>query len=361
MLALIKRQDWLLNAAIAFLAAASLLILYSISADFFWRQFIWLLIAVLIILLFSLIDWRALTTYRWLVLTIYLFVILFLIITLIAAPAIRASKSWLVIGPVGFQVSEFAKMALILVLAFFFARGHLAIAHWRNLLKSFVYFAIPAVLILMQPDLGSVVVLFGIWFSFLLVSGIRWRHLLIGFLLLIILTFLGWNNFLQDYQKERITALFNPERNPLGINYSVIQSKIAIGSAGFFGKGFQQGTQVQLGFLPETQSDFIFAAFIEEWGFLGGLLIIFALGFLVWRIIKVGLGAENNFVRLICLGTVILFLTQFTLNVGSNLGLLPVIGISFPFLSYGGSNLLANAILIGIIQSIAVRSSFLKE
>ena len=143
--------------------------------------------------------------------------------------------------------------------------------------------------------------------------------------------------------------------DPLGINYNVIQSKIAIGSAGFFGKGFGQGSQVQLGFLPEAQTDFIFAAFTEEWGMIAGIFLLVAFAVMVFRIIKIGLAADNNFSRFVCLGTVVLLIVQFVLNTGSNLGLTPVIGVTFPFLSYGGSSLLTNFILIGIIQSVFIR------
>ena len=374
---LLKRQDWFLNLAIGILAVAGLAILYSISGNFFWRQAIWFFTAAFIIFSFSLINWRSLMDYRWLILAVYFFSILLLVITLIFAPTIRSSKSWLVIGQLRFQTSEFAKIALIFILAYFFARRHFGIAYWGNILKSFIYFIIPTALVLIQPDLGSAMVFLGIWIGFLLVSGIPWRYILIGLIILILFISLIWaqidyclketnksskicSSFLKDYQRERIIALFNPAHDPLGVNYSVTQSKIAIGSGGFLGKGFQQGTQVQLGFLPEAQSDFIFAAFVEEWGLLGGIAVIGAFVFLILRLIKIGLAVENNFGRLICLGTIIMFLIQFALNIGSNLGLFPVIGISFPFLSYGGSNLLINAILIGIIQSLAVRSTFLR-
>ena len=164
-----------------------------------------------------------------------------------------------------------------------------------------------------------------------------------------------WQSILEDYQKERILGTLFPERDVLGINYSVSQSKIAIGSAGFFGKGFSQGTQTQLGFLPEAQTDFIFASLIEEWGLLGGMLIIVAFLVLIFRIIKIGLASDNNFNRFFCLGAIVLFGSQFILNIGSNLGITPVIGVTFPFLSYGGSSVLVNLILIGIVQSIIVR------
>ena len=355
MLSIFKRHDWYLNAAILFFMAASFIILYSIKPQFFWRQLAWWAVSAGIIVLFTRIDWRTLVNYRWVIYSIYGSVLLLLLATILIAPSIRHAKSWIVIGTFQFQTSELAKTALIILLSYFLARYHVGIANWRVLLTTFLYFALPAGLILLQPDLGTVLIIFGIWFGFLLVSGIRWRHLLIGFLVLAVLAGVCWNYFLKDYQKSRIRLLFNPEADPLGINYNVIQSKIAIGSAGWFGKGFKQGTQVQLGFLPESHSDFILASFIEEWGLIGGLAVVGMFVFLVLRIIKIGLESENNFSKLICLGTAFMFLMQFMLNVGSTIGLLPVVGVSFPFLSYGGSNLLTNSILIGIIQSIVVR------
>jgi len=357
---LFRRQDWILNVTLIFLAAASLTILYSIAPEFFWRQLFWFLGAFAIIFIFILVDWRSLTAYRWLVISFYAASLLLLIATLIFAPTIRGTRSWLVIGPVNLQASEFAKAALIFILAYFFMRRHREIARFSNILKSFLYFILPAALIMIQPDFGSMLVLFSIWLGFLLVSGLPLKYIVIGCLILAVIGFGVWNYLLKDYHKERIKGLFNPEYDPLGINYSVIQAKIAIGSAGFLGKGFRQGTQVQLGFLPEAQSDFVFAAFVEEWGLLGGLVVIVAFILAVWRLIRLGLLAENNFGRLVCFGTAIMLFTHFTFNIGFNLGLLPVIGVPFPFLSYGGSNLLTNAILIGIIQSIAARTSFLR-
>lgn len=146
-----------------------------------------------------------------------------------------------------------------------------------------------------------------------------------------------------------------PGRDPLGISYNVIQAKTAIGSGGFLGKGFGQGTQSQLGFLPEKQTDFIFSAIVEEWGLLGGSLVLIIFAYMVFRIIGIGFKSQNNFGRLVCLGTAILFISQFALNVGSNIGFTPVIGVTFPFLSYGGSSLLIDMVLLGIIQSVFIR------
>jgi rod shape determining protein RodA len=354
----LKRQDWPLNLIILLLAVLSLVIISSISLRLFWQQFAWFVAGFLLILLMSQVDFRAILNLRWLILGIYFFAIFLLILTFIFAPTIRSAKSWLVIGPLHYQTSEFSKFALIIALAYFFSKRHIGIARISNLLLSFVYLLILVSFVLIQPDLGNAIILFGVWAGFLLVSGIRWRHLVLGLIILSLLGVFSWDFFLKDYQKERILALFSPSRDPLGINYSVIQSKIAIGSAGFFGKGYGQGTQVQLGFLPEAATDFNFSAFVEEWGFFGGLILIAAFLFLIFRLIKIGLEGKENFLKFVCLGTAILFLLQFALNTGSALGLLPIVGVTFPFFSYGGSSLLTNFLLVAIIQSLIARSRY---
>ncbi len=347
-----------MNGAVAFIALCSLLILSSLDTELFTQQAVSFALAVGIIWFFSSVDWRPLANYKSIVFAFYLFAILLLILTAFIAPSIRGTRSWIVLGPVQFQTSELAKVALILLLAYFFAKRHIGIARLGVLFKSMVYFGVPAFLVLRQPDLGSTISIFLVWFGFLLVSGIKWKHLLIGFLILALLFGLAWASFLKPYQKERILAFVNPNYDPLGFNYNVIQSKIAIGSAGFFGKGYQQGTQVQLGFLPAAATDFAFSAFTEEWGLLGAIMVIGAFFLMLIRIIHIGAIAHDNFSKLICLGTAMMFLGHFVINMGSALGLLPVIGITFPFLSYGGSSVLTGAILIGIIQSTAIRSSF---
>ena len=246
---------------------------------------------------------------------------------------------------------------MIIFFAYYFSKRHIGIGRLSNMIRPLIYFIIPAAFVFLQPDLGTVTILFCIWIGFLIVSGLPLKKVIIGFLILILLIGASWFTVLQDYQKERVIGLFQPNYDPLGVNYSTIQSKIAVGSGGWFGKGFQQGTQVQLGFLPEASTDYIFASFAEEWGLLGGLVIIGLFVLMLIRIIKIGLYADNNFYRLLCLGAVIMFLAQFAINIGSALGLLPVIGITFPFMSYGGSSLLINAIIIGIVQSAAVHRS----
>jgi rod shape determining protein RodA len=208
----------------------------------------------------------------------------------------------------------------------------------------------------LQPDYGSALILISLWWGFLLVSGLPLRRLMLGILVFAVCGMLLWGFGLKAYQRDRIVGLFYPERDVLGINYSTTQSKIAIGSAGFFGKGYGQGSQTQLGFLTQPADDFILAALIEEWGWGAGMFLLGIFFFLMLQILKIGMHAERNTEKFICLGTAIVFGVQFLLNTGSTTGLLPVVGVTFPFVSYGGSSLLTSLLLLAIINAIAVRS-----
>jgi|SRR3989338_715445 len=346
-----KLDFWLLG-PVLYLVFAGLLIIYSIDQGLFVKQLIWAFSGFAIIFSFFYLNLRALFSYRWITLSIYLFITLLLFATYFLATPIAGTRSWIVLGDFQIQPSEFMKAALVILFSRFFASRHVAIADLRIIVTSFVYVLVPLALILIQPDLGTALIIFGIWFGYLLVSEMPWRKTL-GFIgLFLIIVALAWNFGLADYQKNRISALFDPSKDPLGVNYSVIQSKVAIGSAGIFGKGFGQGTQVQLGFLPASSTDFVFSAFTEEWGIIGGFTIIGALLILILRIAFIGKNQSNNFYKFLCLGTIIVILLHTTVNLGSALGLLPVVGVSLPFVSYGGSNLLTLSILIGIIHHI---------
>ena len=357
MISYLRHLDWKLNGAVAFLSVASLVGLASIRMDLFWKQLLFIGIGLVLMFFVTHFDWRSFANYRGVMLGIYGLAIFLLVLTLIVAPSIRGNKAWIPIGPFQFQASVFANLALIIVLAGFFRKSHRSIAHLSTLVKSFVYFAIPAALIYLQPDLGSVLLMFSVWFGFVLVSGIRWRHLVAALLIFAVVGALGWFVFLKPYQKDRITGVFFPERDALGVNYNVIQAKIAIGSAGLFGKGFRQGTQVQLGFLPEAHTDFIFSGIIEEWGVVTGFLLVAAFFLMIVRIVAIGLHERNNFNQFICLGSALFLLANFVFNTGSNIGLIPVIGVPYPFLSYGGSHIIVEFILLGMIQSIKLRKA----
>lgn len=337
----------------AVILLGGLVIISSISERLFYQQLLWVFLGWMIVFLVFRSEWRILFNYRWLVWGIYLVAVALLLIAYLTSPFIRNTRSWIVWGKFFFQPVELAKVALILVYAQFFSKRHLAVARWRNIFASFMFFAIPAGITFVLPDAGSAFVLFGIWFGFLLVSGLPGRRVIAALIVFTLFGILAWYTVLEEYQRARIIGVFYPEQNALTINYSVTQSRIAIGSAGWWGKGYGRGTQTQLGFLTEPANDFIFAALIEELGMAAGLVVVGAFIFLILRILRIGALAGSNLEKFLCLGTAITFGLRFFINAGSNVGIFPVIGIPFPFLSYGGSSLLTDFFLLAIINSIA--------
>jgi len=308
-----------------------------------------MLLGLASIFVFRKLDWQSVLGYRWFIIGFYVISVALLVLVLVIGPDIRNVRSWLIIGPFSLQPAELAKISLILFYAEYFSRRHLSVARWKIILTSFLFCIVPATLVALQPSLGSAVVLFLIWFGLILSSGLPRDRIFLAIIAFIICAFFIWNWGLKDYQKLRIVHFFYPEKNILGANYSVVQSKIAIGSAGLFGKGYGQGSQTQLGFLTEPTNDFILAALIEEWGVVGGILVIAAFFSFIFGIIRIGMAATRNFEKFICLGAAIIFSLQAFFNSGSALGLVPVVGIPFPFLSYGGSSILTSFFLVAII------------
>lgn len=349
--------DWFLLGGLIFLATASLAALLSFNPDLFRTQLVWYAISFLVIIAGSQINWRTLINQSWFRYVVYWASVALLVFVYLQPHTIRGIKGWIVFGEYQFQVSELAKLALILILAGFFSRRYIEAWRGRNIFVSFVYSLIPAVLIAIEPDFGSAIVIMGIWVGFLIINGFNKKKVLIGLFLGVVMAILLWSFVLAPYQKERLISFIFPERDPLGASYNIIQSKIAIGSAGFWGKGFREGTQTQLLFLPEAHTDFIFSAFIEEWGMAGGFFLILSFVLIIYRITAVGLISQDNYAKFICLGGGFVLLIQFFMNTGSAVGLLPVTGINFPFFSYGGSNLLTMAIIVSIIEHIKLESS----
>jgi rod shape determining protein RodA len=341
---------------VGILILASLLTLSALSLHSFLFQLVWIILGVAIVSMFLFVDARAIFNSRWLVWGFYGLALFLMIFAYVAAPTIRNTKSWLVLGPFTLQPVELMKIALIFLYANYFSRRHLAVARWRNIITSFILFVVPAAVAVKLPDLGSAVIFGSIWFGFLLLSGLPLRRILVTVFVFVLAAGFIWVYALKDYHRARIVGFFYPQQNALGINYSVTQSKIAIGSAGFFGKGYGQGSQTQLGFLSEPTEDFIFAAFIEEWGLIGGLVVIAAFIFLIIQILRIGALADENFEKYICLGAAMMFGVQFLLNTGSATGLTPVVGVTFPFLSYGGSSMMVNSFVLGVVNSIRKRS-----
>jgi rod shape determining protein RodA len=338
------------------LVVSGLVVLSAISLHFFYLQLIWVGVGVGLVMLFLYVDWRTVFSSRWVTWGLYVFILLLLVFVYLKGPVIRNTRSWIVLGPFTLQPVEFMKIALIFLYANYFSRRHLAVARWKNILITFVLFALPAAIAVRLPDLGSALIFFSIWFGFLLLSGLPLKRFLVAVLVFALAAGLIWTYVLRDYHRARIVGFLYPQSNALGINYSATQAKIAIGSAGFFGKGYGQGTETQLGFLSEPTEDFILAALVEEWGMLGGIIVLAAFFFLILQILKIGALADENFEKFICLGAAMMLGVQFLLNAGSTTGILPVVGVTFPFLSYGGSSMFADFFLIAIINSIRKRS-----
>ena len=339
----------------AALAGASLLTLSSVSTSFFVSQLLWIGLGVAFIAGARLVDWRGVLASPAAYVPYALAVVL-LVAVLLFGPVVRNIRGWIVIGPLSFQPVELAKLGIILLYARYLSRAHATIARYATLAASLAVVLIPVGLVALQPDLGSAVILMGTWFGCVVASGLPRRRVLAALGVGVVGVALAWSLVLAPYQKARILGVLHPERDPLGVNYSTNQAKIAVGSAGWFGKGYGQGTQVQLRFLTEPQGDFVLASFAEEWGMAGALAVLAAFFALVIGILRVGAATHRNTERLLCLGVALSFTIQAAINAGSTLGLLPVVGVPFPFLSYGGSSLLTSAALLGIVNAIAYRS-----
>ena len=327
--------------------------LYSISPALAKRQAIFLIPCFGLMLIFGLFNYQKLKNYS---LVIYSFCFLLLIGVLLFGQKIRGASSWFFLKGFGFQPVEIVKILFIIILAKYFAKYYQNMRQLKHLIISGVYTLILAGLVLIQPDLGSAFIIMLIWFFMLLLAGTRKLYLFFLLIIFLAAAIMGWQFFFKDYQKQRISIFLNPGADPLGYGYNVIQSLIAIGSGGVFGKGLGFGSQSNLNFLPEAHTDFIFAVIAEELGFFGVVLILGLLSLIFLRLIKIIQKASDNFARFLVIGVIIFFLGHVLINIGMNLGIMPIIGIPLPFLSYGGSSLLASFTAIGLAQSVAVRS-----
>jgi len=358
----LKKLDWILIITVIFLVGFGLLSIYSSSLgrdDFlnFKKQIIFFLLGFLLMFLVSFIDWRVFQTDSYLILILYFLCIVLLFGVFFLAEEIRGVKGWYRIGPVSFDPIEPTKIILIILLAKYFSMRHIEIYRVIHIMISGLYVLIPSALIFFQPDLGSVLVLVGLWIGILLISGIKLRHFFILLLLGALILAFSWSTILKDYQKQRLLSFIKPQlSDPLEIGWNQRQAEIAIGSGGLLGQGILKGSQTQHGFLPEPQTDFIFSSIAEETGLIGVSVLLIVFSFLIWRIFKIAIKTRSNFARLFAAGLSVLMLSQCFIHVGMNLGLLPIIGISLPLVSYGGSGLLVIFIALGILQSIYIQN-----
>jgi rod shape determining protein RodA len=316
------------------------------------RQLTWLVVAVTAFMVCASLDMRFIRRTPVIVAG-YVVTISLLILLLLVAPEVMGAKSWFTIGGFSFQPADLGKLAFIALMAKYFSRRHMAIGDFRHILLSGVYAAPVIVLLLLEPDLGTAAIFSAIWFGMVLVSGIPKKHLLIVGTVGLVMAAGLWFGGLHDYQRARILAFVNPAADIRGSGYNAYQATIAAGSGELWGKGIGYGTQSKLRFLPEYETDFIFAAYAEEWGFAGIVLVLLLYGILLSRLLSISRKAATNFDAFFTLGVFLLFSAHLFIHAGINLGLLPVTGTTIPFMSYGGSHLLGEFVALGIVVSLA--------
>ena len=328
------------------LFAFGLLMIYSGSPKLALQQLFFGLLGFVLFLILRQVDYRI---YKKIAVHIYSLGIFLLMLVILFGTEIRGSTRWFDLAIFRFQPSELVKPLLIIVLASF--TTNFEMERFKNYLLSFAIIALPVLLVLKQPDLGNSVILVSIWFALVLVSSAKFLYLAVT----AIFSVLGLPiiyKFLAPYQQNRIIAFLNPAHDPLGIGYSVIQSQIAIGSGQWFGRGFGRGTQSHLQFLPEFNTDFIFATLAEELGFAGAIILLIIFLALIVRLLRLASQIQDPFGGALIIGVATVLLVHLTINVGMNLGLLPVTGITLPLVSYGGSSLVSTFILLGIAASV---------
>ncbi len=352
--ALIGSMDWWLISSVIFLTLLGLVTMYTFDGDnsYFDKQIAWIGIALLGFFFALIPDYRFLrvgnTTFF-----IYLGIVALLVLVLFVGETVKGAQSRFDLVFFSLQPSDPAKLVLIAVLAKYFSKRHELIGDFRHILVSGVYALGIIGFVFVQPDFGSAAILFLIWFGMVLVAGISFRHLAVVGMVGII-GFLGlWNFGFQEYQKDRIMTFLHPLADIRGTGYNAYQSTIAVGSGQLLGKGVGYGTQSKLQFLPEYETDFIFAAYAEEWGLVGVLLLFSLFSIAIWRLLFHALRGATNFERLFATGVAILFVSHFLIHIGMNIGLLPVTGTTVPFLSYGGSHLLTEFLGVGMVIAMA--------
>jgi rod shape determining protein RodA len=358
MFAHLRKLDWPLIIIVLLLSGVGLLTIYGIGSDqsfaFFEKQFLSLVLGFVLMIVVSFFDYRVFKHHSFSLIVIYS-IALFLLVLVLFSQEIKGASSWFRFGPFNFEPIEFVKIVIILLLAKYFSFRHIEMYRIRHLIISGIYIGLPILITVLQPDFGSVLVLCSIWLGIIIVSGIKLRHLIILFLVLVLLSASSWLVVLRDYQKQRILTFLNPQEDPYGGGYHISQSLIAIGSGGMLGRGLDSNSQAGLKFLPEQHTDFIFATLAEQRGLIGVTVLLVLFSLLFWRIIKIILVVNNNFSRLFISGLAIMIIAQVAINIGMNMAILPITGLTLPLVSYGGSSLVSIFLGLGIVQSIKAR------
>jgi len=339
-----NRFDWGILFSLIALTSIGLLTLLSIASNLFYTQLLFIIIGLLFFLFFAFLDFQIFfSLYKFL----YPFFIVCLLLTFIFGENIRGAVRWINLGPFSLQFSEILKPFFVLFFAFFLGMER---HKWKKISLG-IFLAFPVlILIFKQPDLGNTIVYLSILAGLFMSSGYGIIITLTGGFLAISMPFL-WN-LLHDYQKNRIFSFLNPGLDPQGTGYNALQAMIAVGSGGLLGKGLGRGTQSHLNFLPEHHTDFIFASFAEEFGFIGVIILIILYSYLLFRILSIAKNSTSSVAVYISVGIFSLLFSQIFINIGMNIGLVPITGITLPLLSYGGSSIISTMISLGIIESL---------
>lgn len=339
---------------ILLLLSLSIAVIYTSDPQMAISQGIFGLLGLGLFFLLKNFDYRALKPF---IIPSYIAIIIFLVITFIIGAETRGSVRWISIGPFNFQPSEFAKPVLILALAAFWS-SH--IPSWKNILKSVGILAPIFFMVFEQPDLGTTLTIGFIWLSILIGANLSWiKMMIMGAFGSAIIPF-GWF-FLEEYQKQRIFSFLSPSSDPKGIGFHAIQASIAIGSGQLFGRGLGRGTQSRLQFLPEFRTDFIFAFIAEELGFLGSMIVLFLYSITFFILFRLLSRVGDKFGELIIVGVAGMIFFQMTVNIGMNIGIMPITGITLPLLSYGGSSIVTTLLSFGLVASVAKHGLKRKE
>ena len=351
----LRKLDWILLGSLLSLAFLGLAVLYAAvhtgDIGIWYKQIVYWLVGLTVLLLLCFIPLSAVALMVW---PFYLIALITLALVPLVGEVQMGARRWLDLGPFNLQPSELMKWALIMLLAYWFATREAS--SLKNLSVAVVCTIVPAALIVIQPDLGTTLVLMVAALAVIFVSGFPWRWLLGLFLASPIAGYFLWQN-MHAYQKSRVLSFMDPESDPLGAGYHVIQSSIAIGSGGIFGKGYLEGSQSRLHFLPEQHTDFIFAVLAEEGGLVATLVLFMLYGILVTRILVIAFSAHNRFASLLSVGIATIFSIYVFVNIGMVSGMLPVVGVPLPFVSYGGSALLTMLVALGLVMRASIEAN----
>lgn len=356
MFAAFALTDWVLLVLVVAITGVGLAVLYSISRtgteDYAYKQALWLMIGLVSGVVLAYRDYNRL---RSAVPILYVANILLLAAIIVVGFSALGAQRWISIAGMRFQPSEFAKIAIIITLAAYLSNSKEGLESWRGVAGVLLHVAPAFLLILIQPDLGTSLVIVAIVAGMLVAGGAKPRHLLVLLLMGVLFVALVINfHLLQDYQVKRLVVFLNPEVDPLGSGYNLQQSMIAVGSGQMRGKGLFSGTQSRLSFLPIRHTDFIFAVLAEELGFLGAAAMVTMFVALISRAFYLASAARSDFGLLLGAGIASMWLFQVVVNIGMTIGIMPVTGIPLPFVSYGGSSALANMMAAGLLASLAI-------